>query len=144
MGLGGLELASYPWYRPIKKPAADRTPIGRGTATVNTAIGQSARVTHGYRLHQQRLRSISPPWLPLPRRVTFRLSLGQPPFYPPLAHSRTYTPNATPARLATITSRQNSRGQPLFFASTGYRQPPLATFHLLTAAQLPARGTVYS
>lgn len=29
------------------------------TATVKTAIGQPARVTHGYRLHQQHLRSIS-------------------------------------------------------------------------------------
>lgn len=28
------------------------------TATVRTAIGQPARVTHGYRLHQQHLRSI--------------------------------------------------------------------------------------
>lgn len=25
----GLELVSYPWYRPIKKPAAYREPIGR-------------------------------------------------------------------------------------------------------------------
>lgn len=31
------------------------------TATVNTVIGQSVRVTHGYRLPQQYLRSISPP-----------------------------------------------------------------------------------
>lgn len=31
------------------------------TATVNTVIGQSGRVTHGYRLPQQYLRSISPP-----------------------------------------------------------------------------------
>lgn len=29
VGPSGLELVSYPWYRPIKKPAAHRTPIGR-------------------------------------------------------------------------------------------------------------------
>lgn len=29
VSFSGLELVSYPWYRPIKKPAAHRTPIGR-------------------------------------------------------------------------------------------------------------------
>lgn len=36
------------------------------TATVKTAIGQPARVTHGYRLHQQHLRSIFAALLPGP------------------------------------------------------------------------------
>lgn len=37
-----------------------------GTATVKTAIGQPSRVTHGYRLHQQHLRSIFRGLLPDP------------------------------------------------------------------------------
>lgn len=77
------------------------------TATVNTVIGQSVRVTHGYRLPQQYLRSISPPWLPCRARYLLSLTL-------------TATASPTPCpfhahtpRLAPITSGQNSRGQPL-------------------------------
>lgn len=59
VGPDGLELVSYPRYRPIEKPASVRRADWSDTATVKTAIGQPARVTHGYRLHQQHLRSIS-------------------------------------------------------------------------------------
>lgn len=46
-------------------PSADWS----STATVKTAIGQPARVTHGYRLHQQHLRSIFAALLPGLARV---------------------------------------------------------------------------
>lgn len=85
------------------------------TATVNTVIGQSGRVTHGYRLPQQYLRSISPPWLPWPAArylslpyvyVTYSVlynavspaAPSPPPPSPPLPLSRTRP------RLAPITS----------------------------------------
>ena len=66
------------------------------TATVNTVIGQSVRVTHGYRLPQQYLRSISPPWLPCRRALPFlpyacRCRLfAHPPTHPLCPFSRTH------------------------------------------------------
>lgn len=81
------------------------------TATVNTVIGQSGRVTHGYRLPQQYLRSISPPWLPWPAArylslpyvyVTLCYNAVSPAARP--LSSSPFTPFTHPPRLAPITS----------------------------------------
>lgn len=73
-----------------------------GTATVKTAIGQPARVTHGYRLHQQHLGSIL-------RRFAI---LG--PVYV-LLHVQQSRTQAAINTYVTPGRGRNSRGQPLFF-----------------------------
>lgn len=81
-----------------------------GTATVKTAIGQPARVTHGYRLHQQHLRSILRGLLAIPGPVYVLLHVQR---------SRTQAAINT---YITLRRGRNSRGQPLFF----YHRSPLS------------------
>lgn len=82
-----------------------------GTATVKTAIGQPARVTHGYRLHQQHLGSILQ-----------RLAIPNPVYV--LLHVQRSRTQAAINTYITPGRGRNSRGQPLFF----HHRSPLSLY----------------